>query len=112
MSWKTTPDKEKEYAERGEGNYYRFSSFIPIMKSDEFVYREDFYTIQNGRVYLIQPNGALYASGDTCFGTLNQCVLMGKYKEGMKKKVVTRNFTRKQFLSIMKRRLLKKKNER
>lgn len=77
------------------------------MNSDEFTYHEDYYTIKEGKVYMIQKDGTLYPSGDSCFDTVHEGVMLGKYKEGMKKNVPLRTFTRKQFLKIMNRRTLK-----
>jgi hypothetical protein len=99
---------EARYAEQGEGKYFRHAYFLPIMNSEQYCYREDFYTIKDGKVYSIQGDGSLYPSGDSCMNTILECKEMGKYREGIKKPVVTRNFTRKQFLAIMKRSLLKK----
>lgn len=73
----TAPEIEKALAPKMEGNvyvHYWMSFFF-----DTYSLSTTYYTVVDGKVYMIGPNNELRPTQDTLFNTQHECKCLGKH---------------------------------
>ena len=59
----------------------------------DYVARRDLYTVKNDKVYSIENDGSLYATGDSLENIERACHRIGKYNPNEKNQSVFSNFS-------------------
>ena len=59
----------------------------------DYVARRDLYTVKDDKVYSINNDGSLYATGDTLWNVKRDCHQIGKYNPNAKNEFKSKSFT-------------------
>lgn len=71
-------DQITRLLQENEGKLF-VNRFFTSMFSKTFFFHEDFYTIKDGIIYILEPDGTIYASEDDIYTLLANCQLIGVY---------------------------------
>lgn len=69
---------ERFSLQQAEGNLFVHRHFFD-MASQTFWYTQDYYTVKNGVVMIVEEGGKLTKSGDSAFQLQSDCQLLGPY---------------------------------
>jgi hypothetical protein len=99
---------ENFLAQENDGKVFKHIYFLQMMTCDKFSYHEEYYTIKDGKVFLIQESQRgkpdfLYPSKDTLAETCGRGIPSGKFDENKKYPRVVKFFDVKDFKKAMKK---------
>ena len=90
---------EKMLAEKYEGKV--FAQVYMIHMGGTYWVNRDYYFVRDGKVWLIEKDGATCDSKDTLFQLQLDCVIIGKYNPKNKYKSTSREYSYKQVKRLL-----------